>query len=245
MRKLLFFFMLAVGLFAKTIEAEYKVSYGFFGKVGSAKAILKKNESNYTIEVSAKATGFAKFLSNGRKEFYKSEGVVEKGLLKPLLFQKIRSSNNKKDIKTYHFDYKAKKISVHIERYRQGKKISESDTLLPFFAKNDILTLYFNFIKFLKPGWQLYHFRAVGGERKTGRVDVALPSPKELAQIKKLMKEDGLYITVILHQKIFSSKEGKLYLVLDKDGITKKALLKDVILFGDIVGKLVKKEVRE
>ena len=63
--------------------------------------------------------------------------------------------------------------------------------------------------------------------------------------MKSLLKEDGIYLIVTIYQKIFASKEGKLYIVLNSEGIAKKAVLKDVIMFGDIVGILDKLEIRD
>ena len=48
------------------------------------------------------------------------------------------------------------------------------------------------------------------------------------------------YATVIIHQKIFSSSAGHLLLAIGKDGITDKAVLKDVIFFGDIRGERIR-----
>ena len=64
-------------------------------------------------------------------------------------------------------------------------------------------------------------------------------------KIKRLLKANGHILVVIINQKIFSSKRGELYINLDDDGICTSAVLKDVIFFGDIRGKLVEKKVKE
>ncbi len=229
----------------KILEAQYKVSYGIFGTVGKSFAKMLQKDGNYTISVEGRATGFAKFLSNGRVERYMSQGVVENGLLKPLIYKKIRLSYSKKDLKIYRFDYAHNTITVHREIYKKDHLVSKSEKKLDFFAPNDILTLYFNFRKFLQKGKYRYRFYAVGGERHSGKVDVLLPQKEELRKLRKLLRMDGMYVTVILHQKIFASKKGELHIVLDSEGIAKGALLKDVIMFGDIRAKLVKKRVYE
>lgn len=248
MRFLTIFLMFLISLNAQVIKAKYDVTYGLFGKVGNSKATLIKDEKNYKIVVSAKATGFAKVLSNNRKEIYISEGVVKDGILTPKIYKKIRESSTKKDIKIYRFDHNKKKIYVHVERYRDGKLDKKKDEILKFYAKDDILSLYFNLKKYVDINREKgkKSFFAVGGNRKDGRVDVEIPEGKKLKMIKDLMdNEKGLYLIVTIYQKIFASKEGRLYIVMNDKGIAKKALLKDVILFGDITGKLTDLEIKE
>jgi len=246
MRFFLFFLTFLTSLFAQSIEAKYKVTYGFLGEVGYSKAKFVKNSNSYKIEVTAKATGLAKILSNGRKERYISEGVVKNGILIPKIYKKIRENSKKKDIKIYRFDHDKKKIYVHIERYRDKKLDTKKDEILNYYAKDDILSLYFNLKKYvnLKDEKGKKSFFAVGGNRKDGKVDVEIPKGENLKKIKKLLgEEDGLFLIVTIYQKIFASKKGKLYIVLNDKGIAKKALLKDVILFGDITGILEKLEI--
>ena len=49
---------------------------------------------------------------------------------------------------------------------------------------------------------------------------------------------------VLLNKRIFASKNGEMYIDLNDDGICTNAVLKDVLMFGDIRGKMtsLKKE---
>jgi hypothetical protein len=47
-------------------------------------------------------------------------------------------------------------------------------------------------------------------------------------------------MTVIIHQKIFASNRGELMLAIGKDGIVEKAVLKDLVMFGDLVAKRIR-----
>ena len=239
------FLILALGitLFAKEITAEYRVTYGIFGTVAKAFARLEMNESNYTIVVDVQSVGLAKILSHHRSEHYESTGSVKNGILHPKVFLRQKQSTKRIDIKRYEFDYANKRIIVHTDKNKFGKFQVHATHPLNYFAKDDVLTLYFNLQKYLKPGTTHYVFYAVGGSEKDGEVDVdILPKSKKY---RKLLKYEGLYLKVTLHQKIFASKKGELFLVVDKDGIAKRGVLKDVIFFGDVVGELVKKEIRE
>ena len=48
--------------------------------------------------------------------------------------------------------------------------------------------------------------------------------------------DDGIFVKVVLNEPIFSSSKGELLIYLDSDGLAVKAVLEDVLLFGDIVG---------
>ncbi|NPA63380.1 MAG: DUF3108 domain-containing protein [Epsilonproteobacteria bacterium] len=245
MRALLLFFAAALALFGMELESSYNVTYGIFGKVAKARAVLERNETDYNISVKVYSTGIAKVLSNNRREYYFSRGKVVDGFLRPEVFKRVKESTKRKDVKEYHFDHAKRQIIVKSEKNKYGKFHTKSQEVLPYYTKDDILSLYFNLKKLLKPKQTRYTFYAVGGSEQNGKIDLILPQGKELKELKEDLKVSGLYLKVILYQKIFASKKGELYLVVDEDGVTKKGLLKDVIFFGDIVGTLTKKRIYE
>ena len=229
--------LLTLGVSAETIKANFDVSYGIFGKIGAAKAVLTKSATKYTIDIHLEATGLAKLLSGGRKERHISKGHIENGLMVSDLYQVIKSHGDVVVNKEYWVNHKQKSVTKKYKKYKKGKKVSEENTTLSFYAKNDLLTLYFNLdhaIKDKKTA-KTYVYKAVGAERQQGKVSVIIPKPQALLAYKKDLGDDAAwYATAIIHQKIFSSKEGRLQLAIGKDGITNKAVLKDVIFFGDI-----------
>ncbi|WP_200763570.1 DUF3108 domain-containing protein [Nitrosophilus alvini] len=245
MRLVAVIIFLSLSLSAQIIEAEYRVGYGLFGKVGNSKAFFEKKDRIYRIRVVAKATGFAKVLSGGRVEIYESRGKVIDGILVPLVYKKEKITSNKYESKLYKFDHENRKIYLRTIYIKNGKTDKDVKEVLKYYAKEDVLSLYFNLKKYFeKEKKEHYTFFAVGGNRKDGRVDVEIPKGKKLQKLRRLMGNiEGKYLTVTLNQKIFASKKGELFIVMDSDGITKKALLKDVVLFGDITGKLVRKRV--
>ncbi len=244
MRIFVMLLTLCTFILAGKLEAWYVVKFSIFGTVAKVYASMKTDAQKYRITIEAKTVGLAKALSHHRVERYVSEGVIEDGILKPKIFYREKITSRRKDVKRYIFDYLDKKIICESEKNKYGVFHTKNREPLPYFASNDVLTLFFNLKKYLTSQKRRYIFYAVGGSEKDGRIDVEILDGKKLQKIKRLLKTDGLYLAVTLHQKIFASKEGRLYVVLDRDGIAKKGLLKDVILFGDIVGELVK-EVRE
>ena len=140
----------------------------------------------------------------------------------------------------YTFDHKTKKIIKQKEKYEDGELESKSTEVLPYYAENDILTLYFNFaenIKDIKAGeHKIYH--AVGANPKDGKVDVLSPTGEKLEEVKESCEGNAgdRHLIVTINQKIFQSENGELFILFDRAGETKKAVLKNVILFGDIRG---------
>ena len=234
---LLFLLSFTVHITAQVIKAEYDVSYGIFGKIGTAKAILKKEHKKYLIDIKLQATGLAKLLSSGREEHHISKGHIVGGVMISDLYQVIKSYGDVLVNKEYWIDHKKKRVKKKYKKYKQGKLLTDTTSYLNFYAKDDLLTLYFNLDTVIKDKHKpkIYYFEVVGAERQKGKVTVTIPSSNALqAYYNALGKDSDWYATAIIHQKIFSSKEGHLILGVAKDGITNKAVLKDVIFFGDI-----------
>jgi len=235
---LLLYWILAMSMnYAEVIQANYDVSYGIFGKIGTAKAVLKKEAKRYSIDIKLEATGLAKLLSGGRTEHHISKGHIRNGLMVSDLYQVIKSHGEVVINKEYWMNHKNKKIKKKYTKYKKGKLITNKTSFLRFYAKDDLLTLYFNLDAAIKNKQKphTYYFEAVGAERQKGKVTVTIPQQNALqAYYKELGDDASWYATAIIHQKIFSSKEGRLLLGIAKDGITNKAVLKDVIFFGDI-----------
>ena len=229
---------------AEIIKANYDVSYGIFGKIGMSKAILKKDNKRYSIDIRLSATGLAKILSGDRRERHISKGHIdENGLMISDLYQVIKTHGKTMVNKTYRIDHKNKKVKKVYRKYKNRKLVKTEKTMLDFYAKDDLLTLYFNLGSAVKDKTKpaTYVFKAVGAERQQGKVTLIIPVFYKLKDYKETLgKGASWYATAIIHQKIFSSKEGRLMLAVGEDGITNKAVLKDVIFFGDIVAKRVK-----
>jgi hypothetical protein len=228
---------------AETVEAEYKVSFGILGEIGVAKAHMERGERNYRIEIEGISTGFAKALSRSRQEKQVSEGHVVNGILVPDRYSIIRSFANKTISKSYTIDH-SKKMAVRlVEKKEDGKLVFREEKKLDFYAPNDLLTLYFNLAKLIpdKDRGAYYKFKAFGAEKQGGDVEVVVAGKETHSLYENDLGSGGYwYLTAIIHQKIFSSNRGELMLSVDKNGITKKAILKDVVLFGDIRAERVR-----
>ncbi len=224
---------------AETITADYKVEFGIFGEIGVANATLTKDDTSYTIDVELAATGLAKKLSGNRKEHHISKGHIEDGVMVSDLYQVIKSHGNKTTNKVYYIDHQNRSVVKSYKHWKNGKLSSDSNTSMDYYSKNDLLTLYFNLDKMVKDKQKSasYTFTAVGAEKQNGSVDVIIPKSNELNEFKESVgakDKNGWYARAIINQDIFASDKGELLLRVGEDGITQKAVLKDLILFGDV-----------
>ena len=245
MRKylLLSVFVCISWLEAQAIDVTYRVKFGILGELGVSHAHLETNGNSYKISINAKATGMAKTLSSNRKETHISEGFIQNGQYYTKSYSIQIEHGEKKREKVYTVDYQKKIVTKVSKKYKKGKLVSNKTQTLDFFSTNDLLTLYFNLPKLIdeksKPG--TYSFNAIGAERQKGKVEIYLPKPNERKKYSDTLgKGDYRYLTAIIYQKIFSSNKGELMIAIGKDGITQKAVLKDLVMFGDLTAERIK-----
>ena len=230
------FFILNV-LNAETIKVKYKVEFGIFGEIGIANAKLTRDDSSYMIDINLEATGIAKTLSRGQKERHISKGHIEDGVMVSDLYQIIKHYGSNMTDRVYKIDHAKKEVIRTTQKWKRGKMYKDKTKVMKGYAKDDLLTLYFNLNSYIKDRTtsKNYRFEAVGAEKQDGFVDIYIPNSNEMPEFKKMLGKDGdWYARAVIHQKIFSSDKGELLLSIGKDGITKKAVLKDLIFFGDI-----------
>jgi hypothetical protein len=249
--RIFIFLLLFTGkLLCQDINATYKISFGIFGQIGIAKANLHVKNNHYTITMKAYTTGFAKALSGNRQEYFVSKGNIIKKILLPDVYKKVvkRKKNRvtfsksykilKEDTRIYTFNHATKSIYLYKESKIDSKVDSHSSEILKYYAKNDLLSLFFNFKQIAQNLSENLFLKAVGANKKDGRINI-----QRLSENKKIQKEfswpKGEYFKVIIYDKIFASKQGELFVNLNKKGIAQNAILKDVILFGDIRGDLI------
>ena len=225
---LLFFSAVFADTGVRTLKAEYAISYAIFGKIGKADALLRVEKDRYSAVISAKATGVAKLMSNRRVERYQSSGKVVNGQLIPLTFTTLTLKG--KHYRAEHrfvFDHKAKIITELSDITDHGlNKHTEKEH--DYYAQDDILTLFFNLRFYLKNRCKSGQCTliAVGANENDGRVDITALG--------------GNNFKVILHRRIFASKQGEMKIHINKMGICDKSLLKDVVFFGDVKSEVTK-----
>lgn len=249
----------AVQLQAASVSALYDISFSVFGKIGESKVSYEHGSRFYHIHVEGYLTGAAASIGQNRREVHDSYGTIKDGVLIPDLYKKSRHSNNRNEETYYIFDHENSTIGKY--RFREKsymdtefdpstmsmietektEKNNSVDTL-PYYAQNDVLSLFFNIRTLLKEiprgGQKITH--TAGSKNEKGEMLIANPAGEKRLELAELMPEnEDRFITVVIDQDIFSSDKGELYINLDSDYLAEEAMLKDVLLFGDVRGQRV------
>ncbi len=257
MRAVLFLLAVTLSIQAAIIEAKYDISFAVFGKIGEAYVALETDEHFYHITVQAGLSGSAASLGGHRREKHESFGFIDNGVLTPTLYKKERRSDSRnedtyfvidpdgtvtkyrfkeKEYEDYSFD-----IATGITAVTKVRK-SSSVEKLPFKADNDLLSLFFNVKTLMKNMERGTHVvkTAAGAKGDKGEILITNPGGEKRQELADLMKDNkDRFVTVVVNQDIFESDKGELYINLDEDFLAKEAMLKDVLMFGDIRGKRV------
>jgi len=223
---------------AKVTQLNYKATFGIFGTVGTIKNILTQNNNTYKIKTKVQLAGMAKSILGGQVEDYISTGHIENGLMISDKYTMTSTKKNKIVKKEYHINHKTKSITKRYRKWIKGKLTKDYTQKLKFYAKDDLLTLYFNIGHAVKEKGKTYNFRAVGLEKQNGKVQITVPSDKKTARYKQDLGKANLYAKALIYQKNFRNKKGDILLGIDKDGFIKKSVIKDILMFGD--AKLVR-----
>lgn len=236
LKKILFMlvFIFSTTLFAKVTHINYDAKFGIFGTIGSLKTKLTQNRKSYTIDTKMALTGLAKRLFSRHRGRYISKGHIRNGLMITDLYQIIERYDDMVVSKEYWTNHKRKRVTLKIKKWKNGKLIENKKERLKFYAKEDLLTLYFNLNKTLTKKGKTYHFRVVGLEKQNGRVKITVPSRSQSRSYKNDLGDTAnWYAKALIHQKNFRKKKGDILMSVSKDGYIKKAVIKDILMYGD------------
>lgn len=242
----------------KNLEGVYKIEYGIFGKLGQADAKISVDKNNdYEIKAKAYATGLARVLSGNLVEDYISRGKYVDNSYRPDYFKKVRKKRENLLIVEFFFDHKNKKIIK--KEYKKEKKRkpitdishieyefveSKKEEVLPFWTKEDILSLFFNvkhYIDGLSKGSTKIVSAVGASDKREGKIDIIIPDQIRYNKINEYLEKNGEILIVKIYKKIFASKQGEFFISLDNEGLCDKSVLKDVLFFGDITATLERK----
>jgi hypothetical protein len=220
----------------KEMTLTYKGTFGVFGTVGMIDNRLKQQDGRYEIKTTVTLAGLAKMLLSGQKEEYLSRGQMESGLMVPDYYKMSSRKKGKKTLKEYWIDHRKHQVKKRYRRWKDGKLVKDQTQILPFYAKDDLLTLYFNMNTHIRQhrGSHSFKLKAVGLEKQKGIVKITVASPEEVPAYRKdLGKSADWYAKALIVQKNFRKKKGDILLSVGEDGFIQKAVIKDILLYGD------------
>lgn len=223
---------------AQVTQLNYQATFGVFGKVGIIENRLMQNASTYRIDTKVTLEGLAKTILGGQVEEYVSIGHMENGLMVSDKYVMTSTKKNTIVKKEYYIDHKNKFVTKRSRIWMNRKLKNDNTQKLQFYAKDDLLTLYFNMGHAVKEKGKIYHFKAVGLEKQKGKVDITVPSDNKTQRYKKDLGKAHLYAKALIYQKNFRKKKGDILLAIAPDGYIRKSVIKDILLFGD--AKLVR-----
>jgi len=219
---------------ASSQSIKYDATFGIFGTIGSIENTIKKENKKYTIHSTVTFSGLAKLLMGGQTEYYISKGFIKKGLMISNFYSMASMKNDTKKLKEYFIDHENKRVIKRVRKWKNKILVQETKEVLTFYAKNDLLTLYFNLGVAVATKGKTYHFKAVGLEKQNGKVQITVPSlPEEKSYIKELGAGSLLYAKALIYQKNFKNKKGDILLSLASDSYIEKCVIKDILMFGD------------
>jgi hypothetical protein len=228
------FLFFSTHTFAKVTTINYDATFGIFGVVGTIKNRLTQDKKTYTIETTVELAGIAKMLLGGQTEYYVSKGHIGNGLMISDSYAMTSVKKNQKKVKIYTIDHKRKRVVKRYRKWVDGILIREQENTLDFYAKNDLLTLYFNLNQAIGKKGKVYHFKAVGLEKQKGLVKLTVPNDTQTASyIKDLNLSADWYAKAEIVQQNFKGNKGDILLSVDTDGFIKKAVIKDIMMYGD------------
>ncbi len=226
-------------LHAKELAADYRVEFGIFGQVGKAHATLTSDEKYYMLDANVSAEGIAKAVTDDLKERHISKGHISNGYLVTDMYQMIKSFGPYTSTTIYRVDHKKKRVTRRYKKWKYDQQIINKTEILDYYGEDDLMTLFLNLPAHIKEKQRpkKYQFIVVGEDRKNGRVDITIPTENTLEQMKSVVgesQEGDWYSRVVMHRKLYHSKQGELDVRIGKEGLVEKAVLKDLIFFGDV-----------
>ncbi len=230
----LLFILFSSCLHAKTETLNYKATFGMFGTVGMIKNRLTQNSDTYTIETKVTLKGMANVIMGGQVEHYISKGHIDNGLMVSDFYEMTSTKRDKKKVRTYTINHKNKYVTKRYRKWKKGKLVKDKTQKLNFYSKDDLLTFYFNMNRAIEEKGKTYLFKVVGLEKQKGEVQITVPNGSNTASYKRdLGNSADWYAKALIVQENFRNKKGDILLSVSKDGFIKKAVIKDILMFGD------------
>jgi hypothetical protein len=150
--------------YAQTYSLNYRATFGIFGTVGMIRNRLELKGNRYQIDTTVTLAGMAKMIMGGQTEHYLSRGHMENGLMVTDYYKMVSRKKSKTVTKEYIVDHQAHRVTKKYKRVKHGKVERDTVQQLDFYAKDDLLTLYFNMDKHIRNHPKAHHFmlKAVG-----------------------------------------------------------------------------------
>jgi hypothetical protein len=239
----------SIGEFFKGEELSYEIGVWLFKKVALGKLSFKEmgEKGRYLATLQGETLGILGWVARYRADTYRSimEEIDGGRRLRSLSFEEDVKVGNKLTKRTHFFDYQKRKW-IRVRQSRYGVKTRKEEEIPPGMVYDDFITASYNFRYGVYGGIERGRKYTVATFPKEGpsSYEVRVASKEEEDKRKKSEKlKDGkeYYVKLFLDPEVTHSKEGLIEGWLSKELYPTEGTIKDVILFGDVKGTLIKK----
>jgi hypothetical protein len=238
----------SIGEFFRGEELHYIIGVWLFKKVALGKISFKemREKGRYLSTLQGETLGVLGWVARYRTDTYRSimEEIDGGRRLRSISFEEDVKIGNTLRRRTHFFDYQKRKW-IKVRQRKDGTKVRTAEEIPPEMVYDDFITASYNFRY------------GVYGEIEKGRkyivptfpkkgpssYEVRVASKEEEEKRKKSEKsKDGkeYLVKLFLDPEVTHSKEGLIEGWLSKELYPTEGTIKDVMLFGDVKGTLIK-----
>ena len=238
----------SIGEFFKGEELLYEIGFGLFKRVALGKLSLKEMEKKgqYVATLQAETVGVLGWVSRYRVDIYRSVmEEIDGGMrFRSLRFEEDVKVGTRLRRKTHLFDYQRRKW-IQMRQRKNGSIERTEEEIPPGKVYDDFLTASINF-RFGVYGeiergkkYTVATFPRKGASHYEVKV---APKEEEEKRKKSEKVKDGkeYFVKLLLDPEVTHSKEGLIEGWLSKELYPLEGAIKDVVLFGDVRGTLIK-----
>jgi len=238
----------SIGEFFKGEELFYEIGVWLFKKVALGKLSFKEmgEKGRYLATLQGETLGVLGWVARYRVDTYRSimEEIDGGRRLRSLSFEEDVKVGNKLRRRTHFFDYQKRKW-IQVRQRKDGTKVKTEEEIPLGMVYDDFLTASYNFRYGVYGGIERGRKYTVTTFPKKGPSshEVRVASKEEEEKIKKSEKlKEGkeYFVKLFLDPEVTHSKEGLIEGWLSKELCPTEGTIKDVILFGDVKGTLIK-----
>jgi hypothetical protein len=239
----------SIGEFFKGEELHYEIGVWLFKKVALGKLSFKAMEEKgrYLATLQGETLGVLGWVARYRVDTYRSimEEIEGGRLLRSLSFEEDVKIGSKLRRRTHFFDYQKRKW-IRVRQGKDGINVRTEEEIPVGMVYDDFLTASYNFRygvygeidrgkkytvpTFPKKGPSSYEVRVASKEEE-----------EKKRQSEKFKDGKEYFVKLFLDPEVTHSKEGIIEGWLSKELYPMEGTIKDVILFGDVRGTLIKK----
>jgi len=238
----------SIAEFFKGEELCYEIGAWIFKRVALGKLSFREMEEKgrYVSTLQGETLSILGWVARYRVDTYRSimEEVEGGRRLRSISFEEDVKIGNKLRRRNHFFDYQKRKW-IQVRQRKDGTKVSKEAEIPPERVYDDFLTASYNFRYGVYGGIERGRIYTVATFPKMGpsSYEVSVASQEEEEKRKKSEKfKDGkeYFVKLFLDPEVTHSKEGLIEGWLSKELYPTEGTIKDVMLFGDVKGTLIK-----